>query len=180
MQDINNVILIGRLTRDPELRKTQNGTSVCSFTLAVNRRQDTNGNSEADFVNCVAWDKLADVITLYKKKGARIALEGRIQTRTYDNQIGQKVYVTEVVAENVEFLDSKPQQANNAPVNNWNENEAYCQPVQNTYSGAQQMPNQTPQSNSYNASYSQPSLTQQAEKQAYDDALDIDTDDLPF
>lgn len=104
MQDINRVVLIGRLTRDPELRKTQNGTSVCSFTLAVNRRQNQDGTQDADFINCVAWNKLADNIQLYQKKGNQLGIEGRINTRSYDNQQGQKVYVTEVVAENVQFL----------------------------------------------------------------------------
>lgn len=104
MQDINRVVLIGRLTRDPELRKTQSGTSVCSFTLAVNRRQNQDGTQEADFINCVAWNKLADNIQLYQKKGNQLGIEGRINTRSYDNQQGQKVYVTEVIAENVQFL----------------------------------------------------------------------------
>lgn len=104
MQDINRVVLIGRLVRDPELRKTTNGTSVCSFTLAVNRRQNQDGTQDADFINCVAWNKLADNIQLYQKKGNQIGIEGRINTRSYDNQQGQKVYVTEVVAENVQFL----------------------------------------------------------------------------
>lgn len=98
------MVLIGRLTRDPELRKTQNGTSVCSFTLAVNRRQNQDGTQDADFINCVAWNKLADNIQLYQKKGNQLGIEGRINTRSYDNQQGQKVYVTEVVAENVQFL----------------------------------------------------------------------------
>lgn len=98
------MVLIGRLTRDPELRKTQNGTSVCSFTLAVNRRQNQDGTQEADFINCVAWNKLADNIQLYQKKGNQLGIEGRINTRSYDNQQGQKVYVTEVIAENVQFL----------------------------------------------------------------------------
>lgn len=104
MQDINRVVLIGRLVRDPELRKTTNGTSVCSFTLAVNRRQNQDGTQDADFINCVAWNKLADNIQLYQKKGNQLGIEGRINTRSYDNQQGQKVYVTEVVAENVQFL----------------------------------------------------------------------------
>ena len=122
MQDINRVVLIGRLTRDPELRKTQSGTSVCSFTLAVNRRQNQDGTQDADFINCVAWNKLADNIQLYQKKGKRLGIEGRINTRSYDNQQGQKVYVTEVVAENVEFL---------TPRNDFNEQNTLG--VTNTY-----------------------------------------------
>lgn len=115
MQDINRVVLIGRLTRDPELRKTRSGTSVCSFTLAVNRRQNQDGTQDADFINCVAWNKLADNIQLYQKKGNQLGIEGRINTRSYDNQQGQKVYVTEVIAENVQFL---------TPRNDFNEQNA--------------------------------------------------------
>ena len=95
---INRVVLVGRLTRDPELRKTQSGTSVCSFTMAVGRRVSTQGQPDADFINCVAWNKTADLMTQYLHKGSLIGLEGRIQTRSYDNQQGQRVYVTEVVS----------------------------------------------------------------------------------
>ena len=89
---INRVVLVGRLTRDPELRKTQSGTSVCSFTMAVGRRVSTQGQPDADFINCVAWNKTADLMTQYLHKGSLIGLEGRIQTRSYDNQQGQRVY----------------------------------------------------------------------------------------
>ena len=109
---INRVVLVGRLTRDPELRKTQSGTSVCSFTMAVGRRVSTQGQPDADFINCVAWNKTADLMTQYLHKGSLIGLEGRIQTRSYDNQQGQRVYVTEVVAESVQFLEPKNAQSN--------------------------------------------------------------------
>ena len=105
---INRVVLVGRLTRDPELRKTQGGTSVCSFTMAVGRRVQTQGQPDADFINCVAWNKTADLMTQYLHKGSLIGLEGRIQTRSYDNQQGQRVYVTEVVAESVIASDDLP------------------------------------------------------------------------
>ena len=108
---INRVVLVGRLTRDPELRKTQSGTSVCSFTMAVGRRVSTQGQPDADFINCVAWNKTADLMTQYLHKGSLIGLEGRIQTRSYDNQQGQRVYVTEVVAESVQFLEPKNAQS---------------------------------------------------------------------
>ena len=107
---INRVVLVGRLTRDPELRKTQSGTSVCSFTMAVGRRVSTQGQPDADFINCVAWNKTADLMTQYLHKGSLIGLEGRIQTRSYDNQQGQRVYVTEVVANEVSFGESKRSQ----------------------------------------------------------------------
>ena len=169
MQDINRVVLIGRLTRDPELRKTQNGTSVCSFTLAVNRRQNQDGTQDADFINCVAWNKLADNIQLYQKKGNQLGIEGRINTRSYDNQQGQKVYVTEVGAENVQFL---------TPRNNFNKQNTLG--VTNTYSTQSYAQNQsygtqTTNHNQSNVQYAQ-SLTQQAEV----DALEIASDDLPF
>ena len=108
---INRVVLVGRLTRDPQLRKTQNQTSVCSFTLAVDRRRNRNDNNsqEADFISCVAWNQTADLLCQYMHKGSQIGVEGRIQTRNYDdpNTPGKKVYVTEVVCDNVTFLESK-------------------------------------------------------------------------
>lgn len=152
---INRVVLVGRLTRDPELRKTQNGTSVCSFTMAVNRRMQTQGQPDADFIGCVAWNKLADLMTQYLHKGSLIGLEGRIQTRNYDNQQGQRVYVTEVVADNIQFLEPKNAQSS-----------GYSQPVeaqsfaQNTYSA--------PVQNTFDSTFDA------------NDTLDIASDDLPF
>lgn len=110
---INNIVLIGRLTRDPELRKTQSGASVVSYTIAVNRRVQTPGQPDADFINCVAWNKTADLMAQYLHKGSLIGVEGRIQTRSYDNQQGQRVYVTEVFTESIQFLDSKNNATNN-------------------------------------------------------------------
>lgn len=107
---INRVVLVGRLTKDPELRKTQNGTSVVSYTLAVSRRTQNPGQPEADFIGCVAWNKTADLMAQYLHKGSLIGVEGRIQTRNYDNQQGQRVYVTEVVTDNVQFLEPRNQQ----------------------------------------------------------------------
>jgi single-strand DNA-binding protein len=105
---MNRVILIGNLTKDPELRYTPNGTAVTTFTLAVNRpRTNQAGEREADFINIVAWQKLADLCATYLRKGRQAAVEGRLQTRSYDNKEGKKVYVTEVVAENVQFLGSR-------------------------------------------------------------------------
>lgn len=105
---MNKVILIGNLTKDPELRYTPNGVAVTTFTLAINRpRTNQAGEREADFINIVAWQKLADLCATYLRKGRQAAVEGRIQTRSYDNKEGKKVYVTEVVAENVQFLGGK-------------------------------------------------------------------------
>ena len=102
---INRVVLTGRPTRDPELRNTKSGTSVCSFTLAVARNfKNKNGERGADFINCIAWRKTAEVMSQYVKKGSVIGVDGRIQTRSYDNRDGQRVYVTEVVVDNFSFL----------------------------------------------------------------------------
>ncbi len=109
---INRVVLIGRLTKDPELRKTPNGASVCNFFLAVNRRKsknDTSNTPDADFVPCVAWNQTADLVTTYLRKGSQLGLEGKIQTRNYDdpNIPGRRVYVVEVLVDSIMFLDSK-------------------------------------------------------------------------
>ncbi|MFQ7233245.1 MAG: single-stranded DNA-binding protein [Enterococcus hulanensis] len=105
---INNVVLVGRLTKDPDLRYTANGTGVATFTLAVNRNfTNQDGNREADFINCVIWRKSAESLANYARKGKLLGITGRIQTRSYENQQGQRVYVTEVVAENFQLLESR-------------------------------------------------------------------------
>lgn len=112
---INNVVLVGRLTKDIELRKTQSGLSVASFTVACDRRlsqeQRNNNEQSADFISCVAWRGSADFLGNYAHKGDTVGVEGRIQTRNYDRD-GQKVYVTEIIANNVSILHStQPRQA---------------------------------------------------------------------
>lgn len=105
---LNRVILIGRLTKDPELRYTPNGIAVASFTLAVNRPfNNQQGEQEADFIPIVVWRKQAENCANYIGKGSLVAVEGRIQTRTYDGKDGQRRYVTEVIADNVRFLDKR-------------------------------------------------------------------------
>lgn len=107
---MNNVSLVGRLVRDPELRTISTGNTTCSFSVAVNRQfTNSNGERETDFINCVIWGKQAENLAKYCTKGSLIGLTGRIQTRNYDGQDGKKVYVTEVVANNVTFLGSKNQ-----------------------------------------------------------------------
>lgn len=104
---INNVVVVGRLTRAVDLRYTSNGTAYASFTLATDRDfKNQNGEKETDFINCVMWRKPAENLANYTKKGSLIGIEGRIQTRNYDNQQGQRVYVTEVLAEKFSFLES--------------------------------------------------------------------------
>lgn len=125
---MNKVILIGRLTRDPELRYTSSNIPVATFSLAVDRTfSNQNGEREADFINIVVWRKQAENCKNYINKGSQVAVEGRIQTRSYDDQNGQKRYVTEVVADNVQFLDTKAsreQRENNNSVNPYNLSEA--------------------------------------------------------
>lgn len=105
---MNKVCLIGRLTRDPELRYTSSNKAVASFTLAVNRQfTNQSGEREADFIPVVVWGKQAENVKNYINQGSQIAVEGRIQTRSYDDQNGQKRYITEVVADNIQFLDTK-------------------------------------------------------------------------
>lgn len=119
---INRAIIVGRITKDPILRKTPNGTSVVSFAIACNRRIKQEGQPEADFINCQAWSKTAEAICNYVSKGHLLGLEGRIQTRNYDDKDGKRVYVTEVVVDSVQFLESKKQAENGG-------NEAYTAPV---------------------------------------------------
>ena len=109
---MNKVILMGRLTKDPEVRYTQtNNTQVTSFTLAVARRFKQEGQADADFINIVAWSKTAEFASKYFKKGQQVGVIGRIQTRNYDDQEGKKHYITEVIAEEVYFADSKKEES---------------------------------------------------------------------
>ena len=109
---INRVILIGYLTKDPVMKKAANETVIANFTCAVNRRYQ-NQDQQADFPNCVAFNKTADFIGTYGKKGNLISIEGRIQTRNYDDATGKRVYVTEVVCDSVQLLESKPKENTN-------------------------------------------------------------------
>lgn len=111
---MNRVVLVGRLTRDPELRYTPNGVAVANFTIASNRPfKNENGESEADFINCVVWRKAAESLANYMKKGNQIGVDGRLQSRSYDDADGKRVFVTEVVAESVQFLETKGSNQNN-------------------------------------------------------------------
>lgn len=116
---INNVVLVGRLTRDPELRYTPSNVAVATFSLAVNRNfKNQAGDYEADFISCIMWRQQAENFANWLKKGALVGITGRIQTRSYDNQQGQRVYVTEVVAESFQILEKKDNSANNASMEN--------------------------------------------------------------
>ena len=126
---MNKVILIGRLTRDPDLKFIPgSGTATCSITLAVDKYNTKTGQREADFVPVVLWGKQAESTANYMTKGSRIAISGRIQTRSYDAKDGTKRYVTEVVASEIKFLDSKSQ-------GNSNSNNGYSMPVNDAFGG---------------------------------------------
>lgn len=153
---INRVVLVGRMTKDPVLRKTASGASVVSFTVACDRRIKTEGQPTADFINTVAWNKTADIVAQYTHKGSLVGVEGRIQTRSYDDQSGKRVYITEVVADSVQFLESKSASASNA--NAYVPEDTFNQDVQADNSASQ----------SYSSDFQS------------SDTLDIASDDLPF
>ena len=108
---LNRVALVGRLTRDPELRRTGNGTAVTSFTLAVDRNFSTRDGQEADFINCVAWRQTGEFIARYFQKGSMIAVVGSIQSRSWDGNDGKKQYATEVVVDEAYFTGSRAESA---------------------------------------------------------------------
>lgn len=162
---INNVVLVGRTTKDPELRYTPSNVAVATFSLAVNRTfKDANGERETDFINCVIWRQQAEYLANWAKKGALIGITGRIQTRSYENQQGQRVYVTEVVAENFQMLESRNSQGNQQNQGNFfqNGNSSQGGNVNNEYN--QQTPNFARDSSPYGNT----------------NPFDISDDDLPF
>jgi single-strand DNA-binding protein len=155
---LNKAIIIGRFTRDPELRKTQNGKSVLNFSLASSRKY--GGNEQVDYINCIAWEKGAEIIAQYMKKGSLIQVEGRTVSRSYDDRDGKKVYVQEVLVENFNFLDSRSSSSPQQPSQSYNQ-PGYSQPT-----------------SSYTVS------DPYADFASSDDSdgplLDISSDDLPF
>ncbi len=165
---INRVILVGRITKEIALRKTGSGTSVASFTIACNRRFSGQGNEQqADFINCVAWRQQADFLNQYAAKGALVGVEGRIQTRTYDDQAGKRVYVTEIVCDSVQLLESRSARENRP-----------AQPqYQQQASGYSQGYSQDPFSMGEPQSYAQDNSFDNFDTGP---TLDISSDDLPF
>lgn len=147
---INNVVLVGRITRDPEPKKTQTGKSVLSFTLAVNRKFKGQDGQDADFINIVAWNQSADFIARYVTKGDLLGVEGRIETRNYEDKTGTRIYITEVIANSVQPLESKKEK-------------------ESRQSGRSEAYNQA-------AAYEDP----EQEDQFGGPTLDITSDDLPF
>lgn len=133
---INRTVLVGRLTKDPELRVTPSGVPVCRFTLAVNRTfTNQQGEREADFINCIAWRKQAENLVNFMRKGSLIGIDGRIQTSSYEDQDGKKVFYTEVVADSIQFLESK--NTSNSTQNQFSSSSQpnYQTSNQNAYSG---------------------------------------------
>jgi single-strand DNA-binding protein len=188
---LNRVVLVGRLTRDPDLRYTPNGVAVANFTVAVNRPfKNQQGENEADFISCVVWRKTAENLANYMKKGSMIGVDGRVQTRSYDGQDGKKVYVTEVQAENIQFLESKGssgQQGGNQGYNqgyNQNQNQNYQQQnYQQQAPPAQQVQQQHQQPSQPMDQQQRQPAQQQQEANPFENEgkkIDISDDDLPF
>ncbi|EHK2465082.1 TPA: single-stranded DNA-binding protein [Listeria monocytogenes] len=159
---MNRVVLVGRLTKDPDLRYTPAGAAVATFTLAVNRPfKNAQGEQEADFINCVVWRKPAENVANFLKKGSMAGVDGRIQTRNYEDNDGKRVFVTEVVAESVQFLDSKNNNAEGATSNDYQSEANYSN---------------NNKTSSYRADTSQNSDSFANEGKP----IDINPDDLPF
>lgn len=167
---INNVVLVGRLTKDPDLRYTSSGTAVATFTLAVNRNfSSQSGEKETDFINCVIWRKSAETLANYAKKGSLIGVTGRIQTRNYENQQGQRVYVTEVVAENFQLLESRAtnEQRRSSPSGDFNQNQP-------------SFGNSNNQNQSNQTTSGMPNFDRDTSDPFGGSSIDISDDDLPF
>lgn len=110
---INRVVMVGRMTRDPELRRTGSGTAVTSFTIALNRNYNSADGQQADYIPCVVWNKIAENVAQYCSKGSLVGGEGRLRSRSYDNAQGQRVFVVEVQCDSVQFLETKAQRERN-------------------------------------------------------------------
>lgn len=171
---INRVVLVGRLTKDPEYRTTPSGVSVATFTLAVNRTfTNAQGEREADFINCVVFRKQADNVNNYLFKGSLAGVDGRIQSRSYENQEGRRIFVTEVVCDSVQFLEPKNQNQRHAQEGNNNfQNFGGQQAGQNTSSYQNNNQNNNNSSNKNNQS-DNPFANANG-------PIDISDDDLPF
>ena len=155
---INRVVMVGRMTRDPKLRRTGSGAAVTSFTLALNRNYNSADGQQADYISCVVWNKVAENVAQYCSKGSLVGVEGRLRSRTYDNAQGQRVYVTEVVCDSVQFLETRAQrERNQSSMNqgmmNQNPMDQYSQPAQpqtNNFQDMQTVELESDFDNSYN------------------------------
>ncbi|GER67320.1 single-stranded DNA-binding protein [Weizmannia acidilactici] len=163
---LNRVVLVGRLTRDPDLRYTPSGVAVATFTLAVNRTfTNQQGEREADFINCVVWRKQAENVANYLKKGSLAGVDGRLQTRNYEAQDGRRVYVTEVVADSVQFLEPRSVSQERSSSQDYGNNQG------NPFSGYNQNQNQRNQNYS---KFDEDPFSNDGQP------IDISDDDLPF
>lgn len=170
---INRVVLVGRLTKEPEYRVTPSGVQVATFTLAINRTfTNQNGERQADFINCVVFRTPAENVNKYLNKGNLAGIEGRLQSRSYENNEGKRVYVTEVVCDSVQFLEPKinNQQQNNYQPPQYNQQQGYQQQNYQQSNNYQQ-----PQNNQYQAPQQQHNPFTNASG-----PIDINDDDLPF
>ena len=167
---MNRVVLVGRLTKDPDLRYTPNGVPVATFTLAVNRTfTNQQGERETDFINCVVWRRPAENVANFLKKGSLAGVDGRIQTRNYEGQDGKRVYVTEVLAESVQFLEPKSSASSSR-----NDSDYYNAPREqnNPFAGG----NQNQRQNNSNQGFTRVD----DDPFAGNGQIDISDDDLPF
>lgn len=162
---MNRVVLVGRLTKDPELRYTPTGAAVATFTLAVNRTfTNQQGEREADFINCVVWRKPAENVANFLKKGSLAGVDGRLQTRNYEGQDGKRVFITEVQAESVQFLEPRNSGAGSGQ-----------REQDNPFGGSNNYQNQRPQNQNRN------NVTNiDRDSFANSNNIDISDDDLPF
>ena len=168
---INRVVLVGRLTKDPEVRFSPNGIASCRFTVAVNRTfKGQNGEQEADFINCLAWRKNAENLANFMKKGSLIGLEGRIQTGSYEGQDGKRVYTTDVVADSIQFLE---------PRNSTGGSQGTSNHESSTNTGGQ---HQGGSQGQYGGNNNQPSYTRTDEDPFANSKgpIEVSEDDLPF
>ena len=168
---INNVVLVGRMTRDAELRYTPSNQAVATFTLAVNRNfKNQAGEREADFINCVIWRQQAENLANWAKKGTLVGITGRIQTRNYDNQQGQRVYVTEVVADNFQMLESRSAREGGQQGGGYTPSQS--QPTNSNFGGNQ--PSQT------QSSPATPDFGRDSDPFSGGTPMNLSDDDLPF
>ena len=173
---MNKVILIGRLARDPEMRTTSSGISMTRFTLAVSRPFNTqDGQQQTDFISCLTWRRQAENVAKYCTKGSQVAVEGRIQTRNYDDQNGQRRYVTEVVVENIDFVGTKRDNSQSSNQQNFN-----SQPVPSNFNN---QPSNTDATTPYDFSATSASTGTNVSSDPYTEFgsnIEINDDELPF
>lgn len=169
---INRVVLVGRLTKDPELKYTQTGIAVTRFTLAVNRAfKNAAGEQEADFISCVAWRKQAENVANFLKKGSLVGVDGRIQTGSFEGQDGKRVYTTEIVADSVQFLEPRSGNSNNESSNQSNGS---------NQSGQTNTQNQQQDAQNRRETTSEPSYGQESDPFNTGGPIEVSDDDLPF